>query len=76
MLAASLQVEGIEALYEPPIETRSIEQQVVHVVMHLLTTDGDALFGAGTLAVIQRVVKKFKKDHPGSRVEVEEDEVE
>ena len=74
MLRAALEAEGLAVTHSPVEEQRGGVGDNVHAVVMWVTEGaikGAAAYGGGVL--VKKVVDKFKRDHPGPRIDVTND---
>ncbi len=71
MLSRDLSNDGFQAKFPPPFERRGAGQDVIHVMMEVVSQAKDGLIDYAAVEGIRRVVRTFKERHPGIEADVE-----
>lgn len=76
MFARIFQDEGLEVMWEGPIEKRAgVEEQIVQIVFYLKGNAGAGLEGGAAFAAAQRAVTKIHERFPAAKIgEVQQDD--
>lgn len=78
-LVTELEAQGLTVEYEPPMEQRSANgEMVVRVLIHvahgLSSNAEDAVYTAGLLTLVKKAIGKARERFPDLKVEIEEED--
>ena len=72
-LARIIESEGLQVSYDPPLETRSIESEVVKIIFSVVPNAKAGVEGGAAYALAGRAVKMIRARDPKVKARVEQD---
>lgn len=74
MLSRDLSKDGFQAEFPPPMERRGAGQEIVHVVLEVVSQTKNGLIDYAAVEGLRRAARAFKERYPGVEADVESKE--